>query len=262
MFDPSDSCCNALLAAFPAADFNRISPYLERSLLSQNQTLHGPGLPQHDVYFPINCIVSLQTLLSNGACDEVAIVGDEGVVGVALIMGDDHPSKRAVVRRAGEVWRVPAECIRRQFQRSAAVQSTLMRYSQALLAQIAQTAVCNRHHTLDQQLCRWLLMTLDRLPSRELTITQEQIGNMLGVRRESITEAAGRLQRDGAIQYSRGRVDVLDRHKLENNACECYQVVQRECSRLAAPIEASPDRWNAEAGYPCWPDYAATPLEA
>ncbi|MDQ6645760.1 MAG: Crp/Fnr family transcriptional regulator, partial [Pseudomonadota bacterium] len=182
------------------------------------QTIYYPDGPQHHVYFPIDCIVSLQTVLSDGSSDEIAMVGHEGVVGIAVIMGKDCAPSRALVRRTGHAWRIKAERIRHEFQRIDQLQLALLRYSQDLLTQIAQTAVCNRHHTLHQQLCRWLLMTLDRLPSNELTMTQEQIANMLGVRREGVTEAAGKLQRAGAIRYSRGRIDVLDRHKLEESA--------------------------------------------
>lgn len=251
MCDIADTCCNALLAPLLAA-VNPLSLHVERVRLPREQTLHGPDVFQHHVYFPSDCIVSVQVMLKNGASDEIAIVGNEGVVGLGLMMGDEHPPTRAVVRRAGHAWSVPAEYMRREFQRNTEVQLALLRYSQALLAQIAQTAVCNRHHTLDQQLCRWLLMTLDRLPSHELTITQEQIAHMLGVRREGVTEAAGRLQRAGIIRYSRGRIDVLERGKLEDAACECYQVVKRECHRLASPVAASTERWDAESRLRTW----------
>ncbi len=231
MLDSTDIYCNALLARLPAVDFDRFSPQLEPVRLLRDQTLHDPDVTQRHVYFPIDCIVSLQAVLSDGASDEIAIVGNEGVVGIAVILGNDSAPSRTLVRRAGRAWRIKAESLRHEFQRIGELQLALLRYSQALLTQIAQTAVCNRHHTLDQQLCRWLLMTLDRLPSNELTVTQEQIANMLGVRREGVTEAAGKLQRAGAIRYSRGRIDVLNRHKLEESACECYKVISRECSR-------------------------------
>lgn len=262
MLDSADICCNALLNTLAATVVNRLSPYLERVRLLREQTLHAPDLCQHHVYFPIDCIVSLQAMLRNGASDEIAIVGNEGVVGLALILGDDHPPTRAVVRRAGNVWRLSIDCMRLEFQRSGGVQVELLRYSQALLAQIAQTAVCNRHHTLDQQLCRWLLMTLDRLPARELTLTREQIAHMLGVRREGVTEAAGRLQRAGIIQYSRGRIDVLERRKLEEAACECYPVVRHECSRLAKRVGVPPQRCHVESRHRSWPVRTTARAEA
>jgi len=235
MPDAADTRCNALLAALSTVAHARLSPHLEPVRLLRDQRIHDPHVPQRHVYFPIDCIVSLQTVLSDGSSDEIAIVGNEGVVGIAVVMGSDSAPSRALVRRAGHGWRIKAECLRHEFQRTGELQLALLRYSQALLTQIAQTAVCNRHHMLDQQLCRWLLMTLDRLPSNELTVTQEQIANMLGVRREGVTEAAGKLQRAGAIRYSRGRIDVLDRRKLEESACECYRVVSRECSRRLLP---------------------------
>ncbi|KAA0068906.1 Crp/Fnr family transcriptional regulator [Rhodanobacter sp. T12-5] len=235
MPDAADPSCNALLAALSTVAYARLSPHMEPVRLLRDQRIHDPHVPQRQVYFPIDCIVSLQTVLSDGSSDEIAIVGNEGVVGIAVVMGSDSAPSRALVRRAGHAWRIKAECLRHEFQRIGELQLALLRYSQALLTQIAQTAVCNRHHMLDQQLCRWLLMTLDRLPSNELTVTQEQIANMLGVRREGVTEAAGKLQRAGAIRYSRGRIDVLDRRKLEESACECYRVVSRECSRRLPP---------------------------
>lgn len=240
MPDAADSRCNALLAALSAVATARLSPHLESVRLLRDQRIHDPHAPQRHVYFPLDCIISLQTVLSDGSSDEIAIVGHEGVVGIAVIMGNDSAPSRALVRRAGHAWRIKAECLRHEFQRIGELQLALLRYSQALFTQIAQTAVCNRHHTLDQQLCRWLLMTLDRLPTNELTVTQEQIANMLGVRREGVTEAAGKLQRAGAIRYSRGRIDVLDRRKLEASACECYGVVRRECScRLPLPLSVA-----------------------
>jgi CRP-like cAMP-binding protein len=233
----ADPCCNALLAALSTVDLDRLSLHLEPVSLLRDQRIHDPDAPQRHVYFPLDCIVSLQTVLSDGSSDEIAIVGNEGVVGIAAIMGRDSAPSRAQVRRAGHAWRIKAEYLRHEFQRIGELQLALLRYSQALLTQIAQTAVCNRHHTLDQQLCRWLLMTLDRLPSNELTMTQEQIANMLGVRREGVTEAAGKLQRAGAIRYSRGRIDVLDRRALEKSACECYKAVSSECSRrVSTPL--------------------------
>ncbi len=235
MSDVADIRSNMLLATLSAVDLDRLFLHLEPMRLLREQTIHHPGVAQRHVYFPIDCVVSLQTVLSDGSSDEIAIVGNEGVVGVAVIMGNESAPSRALVRRAGRAWRIKAECLRLEFQRTSELHLALLRYSHSLLTQIAQTAVCNRHHTLDQQLCRWLLMSLDRLPSNKLTMTQEQIANMLGVRRERVTEAAGKLQRAGAIQYSRGRIDVLDRHKLEESACECYKVVSGECSRRLRP---------------------------
>jgi CRP-like cAMP-binding protein len=230
---------NALLATLPNADYARLSLHLELVCMSRDQTVYEFNITQRYVYFPIDCIVSLLHVLKDGASDEIAIVGNEGVVGVALVMGGDSTPSRAVVRRPGYAWRIRAEFLRNEFQQMHALQQGLLRYSQALLTQIAQTAVCNRHHTVDQQLCRWLLMSLDRLPSNELTMTQEQIANMLGVRREGITEAAGKLQRAGMIHYSRGRIQVLNRRKLEETACECYEVVSREFARLLPRVPPS-----------------------
>lgn len=237
MLAATDACCNVLLATLSTVDLDRLYPHLEPVRLLRNQTIHDPGVPEHHVYFPTDCIVSLQTMLRGGSSDEIAIVGREGVVGIAMIMGGDSAPNRALVRRAGTAWRINVEYLRREFQRISDLQLALLRYSQALLKQIAQIAVCNRHHTLDQQLCRWLLMTLDRLPSSELTMTQEEIANMLGVRREGVTEAAGKLQRAGAIRYSRGRIEVMDRRALEDSACECYRAISGDRSpRLPAAL--------------------------
>lgn len=253
MFNTDSGRCNGLLTTLLTVDFDRLSPHLERTWLSRDQTLHNPDVPSHHVYFPIDCIVSLQTMLINGASDEIAIVGNEGVVGVALIMGADRLSTRALVRQPGHAWRADVDFMVLEFRRSAPGQRALVRYSQSLLAQIAQTAVCNRHHTLDQQLCRWLLMTLDRLPSNQLSITQEQIANMLGVRREGVTESAGRLQRAGMIKYSRGNIEVLDRHKLEATACECYQALQRmQPSRFVECNAPSPCPGGNQTASPGW----------
>lgn len=249
MADAADIRCNALLATLSTVDLDRLFLHMEPVRVLREQTIHCPDIPQRYVYFPIDCIVSLQTVLSDGSSDEIAMVGNEGIVGIAVVMGYESAPGRALVRRTGHAWRIKAEWLRHEFQRNGELQLALLRYSHSLLTQIAQTAVCNRHHTLDQQLCRWLLMTLDRLPSNELTMTQEQIANMLGVRREGVTEAAGKLQRAGAIQYSRGRIDVLDRCKLEESACECYNVVSRECSRrlfppLSIAVPAAERQWQ------------------
>lgn len=184
------------------------------------------------MYFPIDAIVSLLYVMENGASAEISIVGNEGIVGIALFMGGDSVPNRAVVQSEGLAYRLPSSCLKREFNRSGAFQHLLLRYTMALLTQMAQTAVCNRHHTVDQQLCRWLLLSIDRLPGNTLNMTQELIANMLGVRREGVTEAAGKLQSAGLIQYSRGCITLLDRAGLEERVCECYQVVVDEFNRL------------------------------
>lgn len=237
MFDALTCSRNAVLAALPGEDRVRIAPYLEHVSLSCDQIVHEPHVDQRYAYFPIDSVVSLLYLLQSGASDELAIIGSEGMVGVALLMGGSPPSC-AVVRRSGYAWRIKADFLRAEFRRAPALQQGTLCFCQGLMTQIAQTAVCNRHHTVDQQLCRWFLLSLDRLPSNELRTTQEQISNMLGVRREGITEAAGRLQRAGVIHYSRGRIEVIDRAKLESVACECYGVISRECARLRQRVFA------------------------
>jgi CRP-like cAMP-binding protein len=184
------------------------------------------------LYFPTTSIVSLLYVMENGASAEIAITGNEGLVGISLFMGGESTPSRAVVQSAGHGYRLKAGVLRREFARGGALQHLALRFTQALITQMAQTAVCNRHHTIDKQLCRWLLLSLDRLPGRELTMTQELIANMLGVRREGVTDAAGKLQADGLIQYRRGHITVLDRAKLEQRVCECYEVVNREYKRL------------------------------
>jgi len=184
------------------------------------------------VYFPTNCIVSLLYVLADGASAEISVVGNEGLIGIALFMGGETTSSRALVQSAGFAYRMSGQELKDEFHRNGEVQVLLLRYTQALITQMAQTAVCNRHHTVDQQLCRWLLLSLDRLPSNELVMTQELIANMLGVRREGVTEAAGKLEKLGAIRYARGRITVLDRPMLEQLCCECYAVVKKESDRL------------------------------
>jgi len=191
-----------------------------------------PGIPMRHVYFPTTCIVSLLYVMEDGASAEIAVVGNEGIVGISVFMGGETTTSRAVVQSAGHAYRLEGQLLKDAFFRAGPMQLLLLRYTQALLTQMAQTAVCNRHHTVDQQLCRWLLLSLDRLSSNELTMTQELIANMLGVRREGVTEAAGNLQRAGLIHYSRGRITVLDRPGLEARVCECYQVVKKEFDRL------------------------------
>lgn len=245
------ACSNALLAMLPAADHAHLSAHLERVGMPLDKLLYDSNSHQRYAYFPDDCIVSLRYILQSGAADEIAVVGNEGLIGMALVMGGDRMPGCAVVRKAGYAWRIRAEFLRAAFQRMPALQRGLMRYSQALLTQMAQTGVCNRHHSIDQQLCRWLLMSLDRLPSNEIATTQEQIAQMLGVRRAGVTEAAGKLQRAGAIHYSRGRVTVLDRASLETRVCECYQVISQECDRL---VLRAPDSATRDA--PCPPQPA------
>jgi CRP-like cAMP-binding protein len=223
---------NHLLAALPREDWERWLPALEPVELPLGKVLYESGCAQNHAYFPTTAIVSLLYVMENGASAEIAVVGDEGLVGVALFMGGNTTPSRAVVQSAGHGFRLSAELVRREFERSMPVMHLLLRYTQALITQMAQTAVCNRHHSVDQQLCRWLLMSLDRLQGSELLMTQELIANMLGVRREGVTEAALKLQRAGVIDYARGRISVLDRKALELRACECYSVVRREYVRL------------------------------
>jgi CRP-like cAMP-binding protein len=223
---------NRLLAALPAAELVRLARHLERVPLPLGAVIYESGGEQGHVYFPASGIVSLLYVMNDGAAAEIAVVGSEGVVGIALFMGGETTSSRAVVQSAGSAWRVAAAPIKAAFARGGALQRVLLLYTQALITQMTQTAVCNRHHLLEQQLCRWLLLSLDRLPSNEVVMTQQLIANMLGVRREGVTEAAGRLQAEGLISYRRGRISVLDRAKLEQRVCECYGVVRRECDRL------------------------------
>jgi CRP-like cAMP-binding protein len=232
MLAPHASRQNHLLAALPAADYERLLPHLEQVPLVLGWALYESGSRQEYVYFPTNSIVSLLYVLEDGASAEIAVVGNEGVVGIALFMGGETTPSRAVVQSAGHAYRLKVSLLKVEFERGGPLQYFLLRYTQALITQMAQTAVCNRHHAVEQQLCRWLLLSLDRLPSNELTMTQELIANMLGVRREGVTEAAGRLQAAGLIHYSRGKITVLDRPQLEARVCECYAVVKRESDRL------------------------------
>jgi CRP-like cAMP-binding protein len=197
-----------------------------------SETVCEPGTQMRHVYFPTTCIVSLLYVMEDGASAEIAVVGNEGIVGVSLFMGGETTTSRAVVQSAGHAYRLQGQLLKDAFFRAGPMQRLLLRYTQALLTHMAQTAVCNRHHTVDQQLCRWLLLSLDRLPSNELTMTQELIANMLGVRREGVTEAAGKLQHAGLIHYRRGHITVLDRPGLEARVCECYAVVKKEFERL------------------------------
>jgi len=223
---------NLLLAALPSADFAALAAYLEPVSLRLGDTLYGPGLPLKHAYFPATAIVSLHYVTSSGASSETAGVGHEGVVGIPLFMGGGSIPGFAAVQTAGQAFRLDREVLQREFYRASAFRTLLLRYTQGLIAQTTQTAACNRFHSIEQQLCRWLLLTLDRIPSGELTMTQELIGHMLGVRREGITEAAGRLQAEGHIRYRRGHISVLSRAGLASRACECYGVVTKEMSRL------------------------------
>jgi CRP-like cAMP-binding protein len=229
---PHDSRQNHLLAALPPAEYARLLPDLEEVSMPLGHVLYEPGVQMRHVYFPTSCIVSLLYVMEDGASAEIAVVGNEGVVGVSLFMGGESTTSRAVVQSAGHAYRLKAQLLKDEFFRAGPMQRLLLRYTQALLTQMAQTAVCNRHHSLDQQFCRWLLLSLDRLSSNELVMTQELIANMLGVRREGVTEAAGNVQRAGLISYNRGRITVLDRPGLEARACECYGVVKKEFDRL------------------------------
>jgi len=223
---------NHLLAALPAADYERLLPHLEPVTLPLGLIVFESGGKLQHLYFPTSGIVSLLYTMENGASTEIAVIGNEGAIGIALFMGGESTPSRAVVQSAGDGCRLSADDLKTEFELGGPLQHLLLRYTQALIAQMTQTAVCNRHHAVDKQLCRWLLLSLDRLPSNELTMTQELIANMLGVRREGVTEAAGRLQADGLIHYSRGRITVLDRPKLEQRVCECYAVVKKEMDRL------------------------------
>ena len=223
---------NHLLDALLIAEYDRLLPNLEYVELPLGKVMYEAGGLLLDVYFPTTSIVSLLYVMENGAAAEIAVVGNEGVLGISLFMGGETTSSRAVVQSAGYAYRLKAQLLKDEFNRGGPVQRLLLRYTQALITQMAQTAVCNRHHSVEQQLCRWLLLSLDRLASDELTMTQELIANMLGVRREGVTEAAGRLQRDGVINYTRGHITVIDRPKLEKRSCECYQVVKAEFDRL------------------------------
>ena len=223
---------NHLLAALPAEIFERISPHLELISMPLGEVLYESGGQLQHVYFPTTAIVSLHYLLESGASAEIAGVGNEGVLGISLFMGGNTTPSLATVQTAGCGYRLKGRLIMEEFNRAGPMMRLMLRYTQALMTQISQTAVCNRHHSIEQQLCRWLLLTLDRLPSQELTITQELIAGMLGVRREGITEAAGNLQRAGLISYRRGHITVLDRSGLESRVCECYNTVKKEFHRL------------------------------
>ena len=230
---------NRLLAVLPADAHDRLFPHLELAPLALGMVLYESGDTLNYVYFPTDAIVSLLYVMENGSSAEIAIVGNEGIVGIALFMGGETTPNRAVVQSAGYAYRLKGALLKEEFARSGAMSHLLLRYTQALLTQMAQTAVCNRHHTLEHQLCRWLLMSIDRLPTNQLVMTQELIANMLGVRREGVTEAAGKLQHSGIIHYLRGHIEVLDRPKLEKHSCECYGVVKKEFDRLLPDVMAT-----------------------
>ncbi len=232
MPEPSDPRRNHLLAALPPAEWERWRPLLEPVDMPLGEVIYESGATLSHVYFPATSIVSLLYVMESGASAEIAVVGNEGVVGISLFMGGESTTSRAVVQSAGAGYRLRSSVVKREFNLAGMAMHLLLRYTQALITQMSQTAVCNRHHSLDQQLCRWLLLSLDRLDGLELVMTQELIANMLGVRREGVTEAALRLQRLGMIRYARGRITVLDRPALEARTCECYAVVRREYERL------------------------------
>ncbi|MDO9214174.1 MAG: Crp/Fnr family transcriptional regulator [Methylococcales bacterium] len=231
---------NHLLAALPEEEYEFLFPHLEAVKMPLGEVIYESGGELRYVYFPSTCIVSLLYVMENGSSAEIAVVGNEGIIGIALFMGGGSMPNRAVVQSAGHAYRLKGSLIKKEFAQNGPMMRLLLRYTQALITQMAQTAVCNRHHSIDQQLCRWLLLSLDRLPSNKLTMTQELIANMLGVRREGVTEAAGKLQQAGLIHYSRGQIIVLDRAGLEERVCECYQVVKTETDRLlpALPVIA------------------------
>jgi CRP-like cAMP-binding protein len=227
---------NHLLAALPAAEFKRLAPHLELVTLPLGETLYEPGGQLQHVHFPTTAIVSLLYVLESGSSAEIAGVGNEGILGISLFMGGDTTPSSAVVQTAGHGYRLHGRLLKEEFDRGGLMQRLLLRYTQALVTQMCQTAACNRHHSIEQQLCRWLLSTLDRLPSNELVMTQELVASALGVRREGITEAAGKLQLAGLIRYRRGHIAVLERSGLEARACECYAVVKKELGRLLSDV--------------------------
>jgi len=229
---------NHLLAVLPEAERVRLTPHLVPVEMPLGQVVYESGDRLNHVYFPTTSIVSLLYVMEDGASAEIAIVGNEGLIGIALFMGGETTPSRAIVQSAGQAYRLDARILKEEFNRAGPVQRLLLRYTQALITQMAQTAVCNRHHSIDQQLCRWLLLSIDRLPSNELKMTQELIANMLGVRRSGVTEAAQKLQDAGLIRYAHGHIEVLDRPGLEKRVCECYGVVKREFNRLLPDLKA------------------------
>ncbi|MEN9481219.1 MAG: hypothetical protein RLZZ298_2614 [Pseudomonadota bacterium] len=241
MIAPHSPSQNHLLAALPPAEFEVLAAHLELVTMRLGQMLYEPGGQLQHAYFPTTSIISLHYVMESGASAETAGVGNEGMLGVSLFMGGDTTPSSAVVQTAGHAYRLERRLLKQEFERGGLLQKLLLRYTQALLTQMAQTAVCNRHHSLEQQLCRWLLLTLDRLPSNELVMTQELVASMLGVRREGITVAAGDLQRAGYISYRRGHIAVLNRAGLEASSCECYAVVKKELKRLLSDVRYRQD---------------------
>jgi CRP-like cAMP-binding protein len=236
MPSPHNPSQNHLLAAMPAEEFGRLSSHLELVPMLLGHVLYEPGVQMQHAYFPTSAIVSLHYVMESGASAESAGVGNEGVVGISLFMGGNTTPSSAVVQTAGHGYRLPGRLLKQEFARGGMVQGLLLRYTQALITQMFQTAACNRHHSVEQQLCRWLLLTLDRMPSGELVMTQELVASMLGVRREGITQAAGSLQDAGYIRYRRGHISILDRPGLETRSCECYAVVKKEIDRLLSDV--------------------------
>ena len=237
MADVQDPKANQLLAMLPEAEWARLAPHLVPVDMPLGHVVYESGGQLEHVYFPTTSIVSLLYVMEDGASAEIAIVGREGIVGIAIFMGGETTPSRAIVQSAGQAYRLSARVLKDEFSRGGPVQRLLLRYTQALITQMAQTAVCNRHHSIDQQLCRWLLLSIDRLSSNELKMTQELIANMLGVRRSGVTEAALKLQNAGLIRYSHGHIEVLDRSGLERHVCECYAVVKREFDRLLPDLK-------------------------
>lgn len=223
---------NHLLSALPNQVYERLLPHLKLVNMPLGKVLYESGDKLHDAFFPADCIVSLLYTMEDGASAEISVVGNEGLVGISLFMGGESTPSRAIVQSAGSAYKLDGEVLKAEFSRHQEMLYLMLRYTQSLLTQMAQTAVCNRHHNIDQQLCRWLLLSLDRLQSNQLIMTQELISNMLGVRREGVTEAAGKLQKLHVIEYKRGKITVLDRPKLEKLCCECYAVVKKETDRL------------------------------
>lgn len=239
----SDPCDNRILDALPAAERERLFPHLKLVPMPLGMVLYEPGVMLRHIYFPTNCIVSLLYVMNDGASASMAVVGKDGAIGVSLFMGGETTPSRAIVQSAGFAYRLTGKRLRLEFNLHGQTLQVLLRYTQSLITQIAQTAVCNRHHSVDQQLCRWLLLSLDRSSSNQLKMTQELIANMLGVRREGVTQGAGKLQQLGVIRYSRGQITVVDRSKLELLCCECYGVVKKETDRLLpypAPFKSTP----------------------
>jgi CRP-like cAMP-binding protein len=235
---------NHLLNALPGAVGERLFPHLKLLKLARGAVVYEPGAPLRQVYFPTDCVISLLYVLKNGSSAEISVVGNEGAVGLSLFIGGETTTSRAIVQSAGSAYQLSGRRLREELEAHGDMLHILLRYSQSLLTQMAQTAVCNRHHSVDQQFCRWLLLSLDRLPSRTLTVTQEMIASMLGVRREGVTAAAGKLQKLGVIKYTRGQITVLDRPRLEQLSCECYALVKTETDRVlhAGPLHRAAER--------------------